>query len=262
MIDKKEFLKILEIGINEHMDNLSIEEKNYVREKGNKIIDLLIELENKKLLKPMTFADEVQDIQSKLKNVTLNFDHIRNLYLSCYNLVEKNKQGSPKTEIKLKDELGNEFIISMNQIIIIFAWTYCSLCEVMREWLMLIMDFTKFKGDYPQNIPTGIGSLIWSLRGNNVTNISFFDDIDPKVRNSFFHLQFEFKRDKIYCKHNPKVHMHNPWKKPADNNQSDYILLEDLFKLVMNGDRSSYALMHGCIYCIQKRKKIIEESLK
>ena len=116
----------------------------------------------------------------------------------------------------------------------------------MREHLMSIIDFTKFRG----NEPTGLGALIHSLRTEGVTNLSFFDDIDTKVRNSFSHLDFKIDNDRIYCEHKPNVYVNHSWRTEEDQNQSEYILYADLLKLVVNGDRSSFTVMLGCIYFI------------
>lgn len=247
MLNKTELLKTLEKGISLHMTKLSEKERYYVLKKGDAFIDLLIELENKNLLKRLD-NDEVVKIRSELDNLVFNFEHIKNLYLSYFSLVDRNKQTSAKTEIKLKDDLGNDYLLTMNQIVTIFAWTYCSLCEFMRSWITPVIDFTKLKGRYP----TGLGSLIRSLKDNGITNLSFFEDIDTEVRNSFFHLNFRFNKEKIYCKHKPEVYHNNSWRTQTDNNQSDYILLTDLIQLVLNGDRSSYTIMLGCEYFIGK----------
>lgn len=205
MIDKNEFITNLETGIRQCMNDLDEVEKDYTRDKGNKIIDMLIELENGNLLKTLNNT-EANNIRQELNNPIKNFEYIRNLYLSCHDLV-KNSQISSSNEIKLKDVLGNEYVINGNQIVNIFAWTYCSLCEVIREHLMLIIDLTQLSG----REPTGLGSLIQSLRNKGVTNLSFFDDIDIPVRNSFFHLKFKIDNNRIYCKHKPNVYVNNSW---------------------------------------------------
>jgi len=252
-LNKNEFLEKFNTEVKRNMSQLSQKEQRYIRDKGNKIIDLLLELENKNFLKDLS-RSEAQEIQNKkLKNVILNHDHIKRLNQTFIKLVENIKQGSPKTEVKLKDKCGNEYKITMNQIVTFLAWTYCSLCEVMLQFLSSIIDFNKMN----VRQPTGLGKLIYTLKYKQI-NVAFFEDIDTKVRNSFFHLDFRFSGKKVYCKHNPEIYKNKrlfPWRTQEDNNQSEYILLLDLLWLALYADRSTYATMHGVIYYLAKKSE-------
>ena len=110
MIDKNDFLTNLETGIKNFMNNLNKVEKDYAWDKGNKIIDMLIKLENNNLLKTLN-TTEANTIRQELKNPIKNFEYVRNLYLSCLNLVENNPKLA-SNEIKLKDPFGIEFFIN------------------------------------------------------------------------------------------------------------------------------------------------------
>jgi len=245
-MDKQEFLKFLEIGIEKHLGKLTNKEKNYTRDKGKKIIDLLIELETGNHLIGLD-SDAVGSIRKDIDSMMFNYDHIRNMHLGFMKMIENHKGSSPKTEIILNDKNGNEYKITMNQIVTFFAWNYCSLCEIMRSFFMSVIDFSNLRG----RNPTGLGSVIKTLKDNEI-GVSFFNDIDTQVRNSFFHLTFRFDKDRIYCKNEPEKHKTNPWRKPEDNSQSDYIVLTDLIKLILNADRSNYVLMAGVEYFIKK----------
>lgn len=243
MPNKQEFKRILAISINGHLTQLSTTEKEYVRTKGDNIIDLLIELKEKHMLENLT-ATKIAEIRQKADELVLNFDHIKKLYQILHKLIALNGAGN-QTEIKIKDTLENEYKLNMNQIVTIFAWTYCSLCELIKQYFTFILNNSIGN-------PTGIGMLKDKLQERQVTNLSFFEDIDNRVRNSFFHFDFKFEGTKIYCKNKSEIYHEYSWRTNEDNQQSEYILLSDLFKLIINADRSSYVMLNALEYLISK----------
>ena len=129
----------------------------------------------------------------------------------------------------MKDSSENQYPISVKQAVIILGWSYSSLCEVIRLLLSKIILFKKN--------PTGLGSLIYELKNIGIKNTQFFDDLDNKVRNAFFHINFEFQKDKIIC---------------TNKSKNSYIELKDLLWLQIHADRSAYVIMHLCEYVFKK----------
>jgi hypothetical protein len=145
-----------------------------IRQKGEQLIDLFAELDKRDLLRSPAKIDF-----KRIGNVLKNFDEVNILNATLLKLY-KGHDGT-QTDVLLKDNIGTRYSISTKQFVIQWGWAYCSLCEVMKTVLTEIIQFpTK---------PNGIGEVIMAL-GDKGFDPSFFDFVDPKVRNSFFHLDF------------------------------------------------------------------------
>ena len=142
MINEKEFLSVLDFGINKHFKGKTEKEKDYTRKKGEILVTWFKELEKSNYFKELN-ETEIKLINEKLDNTMNNFEQVRRLYLSLINMVMTSEHNKPKTEINFVDEFGNNLTIHVNQMIIIFGWFYSSLCEVMKHLLMSIIDFKK-----------------------------------------------------------------------------------------------------------------------
>ena len=224
-LDRNEFQQLLEQSIEMYPDRFTDKERDYVRDKGIKIFNLLEELDSKGLLVKLT-DDDIRKIRLVYSNVMKNIDEIRNLYLTVTRILKKGVGLKGETVIKLKDRFENEYSLSAKQMVIIIGITYSYLCEVLKTWLSKIILFKKS--------PTGLGDLKNKLRENDIKHLDFFDDLNHNVRNSFFHLDFriEGNGDIFY----------------SDNSGNRCIKLIDLFWLFIFADRSSYIAMFACEY--------------
>jgi len=149
-----------------------------IRQKGDQLIGLFVELDKRDLLK----SPEEIDFQS-IGNVLKNFDEVNILNATLLKLYKEYKgQERPRTHVPIKDSNGNQYSISVKQFVIQWGWAYCALCEVMKTMMTELIRFpTK---------PTGIGEVILALESFRGLDLSYFDFVEPRVRNSFFHLDF------------------------------------------------------------------------
>ncbi len=231
-IDKTKFIQFLKDYVNRSLSDISQKEKDFLLRKGEQLIDLINEIGSKGFLKVFT-KDEIEVIDKKSKPTIKNIEELGKITLSFLDMITNNTNAQG-AELSLKDSLNNEYRISAHQIAIIIGMTYSSSCEHNRFWLMQIIDFSKMKdkkGNKIENEPKGIGALQNILKTNKITKLEFFDHIDSNLRNSFFHLNFEFEGMKLYCK---------------NNTGRDYIELHELINSTFNVDRSGFVLMCAC----------------
>lgn len=179
IINKIKFKEQLEMVLEKRRRHQRITEPRarMIREKGEQLINLFVELDKRGLLKPPEKIDF-----KRIGNVLKNFDEVNILNMTLLKLYRGNK-GLDRThkDVPFKDNNGIQYSISIKQFVIQWGWAYCSLCEVMKTILTEIVQFpTK---------PSGIGEVIMALE-NKGLDLSYFDFVDPKVRNSFFHLDF------------------------------------------------------------------------
>ena len=180
MISKLKFKERLEPTIERQRRKQHLTESGamIIRQKGDQLIDLFFELDKRGLLKS---PDEI-DFQS-IGNVLKNFDEVNILNATLLKLYKEYKgQERPRTHVPIKDLSGNRYSISVKQFVIQWGWAYCALCEVMKTMMTELIRFpTK---------PTGIGEVILALERCGGLDLSYFDFVEPRVRNSFFHLDF------------------------------------------------------------------------
>jgi len=215
----------------EKYSNNNIRKKKYFHSKGQLFVKLVQTLNNKKLLKQYD-AKQYEKLNKNFQTALRNFDHVKELTQLFYKLLKESKR-KDKSTLLIKDDTVGEINITAQQIVTQVGWTYCTLCEILRQYLISIIDFKKIT---KQN-PTGIGAAIKTLEDNGFP-VDFFEDVDSKVRNSFFHFDFEFKEDKIFCDNYPSKYKDNKWRTEKDNSQKEYILLADLMVLVSHVDES------------------------
>ena len=145
---------------------------------AHRLIDLFVELEKRNLLKS---PDQIDF--KRIGNVLKNFDEVNTLNATLLKLFKGyNGQDGTRTDVPIKDDGGKHYSISVKQFVIQWGWAYCSLCELMKTILTEIIRF-------PQK-PTGIGEVIMALEDFRGLDLSYFDFVEPRVRNSFFHLDF------------------------------------------------------------------------
>ena len=149
-----------------------------IREKGEQLIHLFVELDKRNLLKSQNQVDF-----KRIGNVLKNFDEVNALNATLLKLYKADRgYDRTRTDVLIKDEGEIKYSISVKQFVIQWGWAYCSLCEVMKTVLTEIIQFpTK---------PTGIGEVIMALEDLRGLDLSYFDFVEPRVRNSFFHLDF------------------------------------------------------------------------
>jgi len=180
MISKLKFKQHLEPIIERQRRKQHLTESGamVIRQKGDQLIGLFVELDKRGLLKS---PDEI-DFQS-IGNVLKNFDEVNILNATLLKLYKEYKgQERPRTHIPIKDSNGTQYSISVKQLVIQWGWAYCALCEVMKTLMTELIRFpTK---------PTGIGEVILALERCGGLDLSYFDFVEPRVRNSFFHLDF------------------------------------------------------------------------
>ena len=224
-----------------------------VSKKKGQLVNLMFELYNCDALKELSKV-EIQKIEGKLKNTVFNLGHVNSLYQTMIRLVDSRRGQNPATEMSIVSESGTTYYISMNQVVIVMGWAYASACEFKKQWFSSVIDFSKFvdRKGRPCSEPAGIVTLIKILKSNRIKHLNYFDEVDSVLRNSFFHLDFRFSGDKIYCKHTPRIHFKNKWRTPKDNAQNKYIRLSDLMKSLIDADRSNLSLIHLLTYLSKK----------
>jgi hypothetical protein len=180
VITKNKFREHLEPLLEKRRRNQHLTEpgaKN-IRDKGEQLINLFVELDKRDLLRS---PDEIDF--KRIGNVLKNFDEVNRLNATLLKFYKENKgQDRTRTAVLFKDDGGRQYSISVKQLVIQWGWAYCSLCEVMKTMMTELVRFpTK---------PTGIGEVKLALERSGGLDLSFFDFVDPGVRNSFFHLDF------------------------------------------------------------------------
>lgn len=217
----------------------------YLLDKGDLLIRLINNANSLGFIKENS-KEEYEKIELNLKRTLENFKHVKKPVLMYFDLL-KNAQQEKEDTLVLIDNKAGKIEITAQQIATMIGWCYATLCEIMRQYFLEILDFDKINANGRSKVPTGIGAVISSLDSKGIP-VEFFKDIDSKVRNSFFHFDFEFRGDLIYCENKPEKYINNPWRTEADNLQSDYIRLADLHTLMLNADRSMLPLMCFLVY--------------
>lgn len=149
-----------------------------IRDKGEQLAALFAELDKRDLLR------SPDDIDFKrIGTVLRNFDEVNTLNATLLKLYRQH-EGKDRTRsaIPFKDDGGRQYSISVKQLVIQWGWAYCSLCEVMKTMMTELVRFP--------SKPTGIGEVILALESLGGLELSYFDFVEPRVRNSFFHLDF------------------------------------------------------------------------
>lgn len=156
-----------------------------IRENGDRLAGLFVELDKKGLLRP---ADGI-DFKS-IGNVLRNFDEVNQLNATLLRLYKQSREKDrSNAALPFADESGNRYSLSEKQLVILWGWAYCSLCEVMKT---LMTELVRF----PEK-PNGIGEVIMELERVGGLDLSYFDFVEPRVRNAFFHLDFGLERGAI-----------------------------------------------------------------
>ena len=192
------------------------------------LFDLIDELNKKGLIKKLN-KKEIKEIRERIETILRNFDEVKDLYGMLIELVGSSSSYAGGSGISLKDGSGKEYTISMKQILTVMGLTYGALCEVIKYFLSEVIQF--------EHKPSGLGSLVKKLERMHVSNLGFFDDLDWKVRNAFFHLDFHIKEGKIYC---------------TNRTEKKYLCIKDLFRYIHNADLSAYVVMNVCEYIFMK----------
>lgn len=149
-----------------------------IRRKGDQLIALFAGLDRCGMLRG---HDDI-DFKS-IGNVLRNFDEVNQLNGALLRLYKGSRgKGGARPAVPFRDEAGNAYVLTLEQLVIQWGWAYCSLCEVMKTVMTGLVRF-------PQK-PTGIGELINALERAGGLELSYFDFVDPGVRNAFFHLDF------------------------------------------------------------------------
>jgi hypothetical protein len=120
---------------------------------------------------------------TSIGNVLRNFDEVNQLNGTLLRLYKASREkGRTRPAVPFRDEAGNTYAVSQGQLVIQWGWAYCSLCEVMKTVMTGLVRF-------PAK-PIGIGEVIMALERAGGLEMSYFDFVDPGVRNAFFHLDF------------------------------------------------------------------------
>ncbi|MBN4049106.1 hypothetical protein JYT91_00645 [archaeon AH-315-M20] len=233
-IDEKEFLHFLRKGLIQFNYGFGQIQEDFIIKKAKQLVELINELDGMALLKNLT-QEEIDQVNETQTSSSINMGEIGKLADTFINMV-RNLGDTRGTGFKLKDENEKEYIVTAHQIASFLGIAYSSSCEFSRIWLSQLIDTSKFDRE-----PTGIGSLKWALQNNGALKLDFFDHIDSELRNSFFHLNFEFKNMKVYYKDN--------------SGQTKSIGLPDLFKMAINTDRGSLVLMYLCMFYVKKQEE-------
>jgi hypothetical protein len=180
VITKNKFREQLEPLLEKQRRNRHLTESGArtIRDKGDQLIRLFAELDKRDMLR----APDGIDFKS-IGNVLKNFDEVNRLNATLLKLYRENKgTDRARTAVPFKDDAGRQYSISVKQLVIQWGWAYCSLCEVMKTMMTELIRF-------PAK-PTGIGEVILALERAGGLDLSYFDFVEPRVRNSFFHLDF------------------------------------------------------------------------
>ena len=157
-----------------------------IRQKGDQLIALFTALDKRGLLHPPAEVDF-----KSIGNVLRNFDEVSTLNAAFLKLFrESRSKDRSRASIPFKDQSGNACSLSLEQLVIQWGWAYCSLCEVMKTLMAALVLFP--------HRPAGIGETIMALERLGGLDLSYFDFVDPGVRNSFFHLDFRLDGGDIW----------------------------------------------------------------
>ena len=180
IISKMKFKEQLEMVLEKQRRKHHLTESGarIIREKGEQLINLFVELDKRGLLRS---PDQIDF--KRIGNVLKNFDEVNRLSATLLKLFKEYKgQDRTRAGVPIKDENGKRYSISVKQLVIQWGWAYCALCEVMKTMMTELIRFS--------TKPTGIGEVILELERFRGLDLSYFDFVDPRVRNSFFHLDF------------------------------------------------------------------------
>jgi hypothetical protein len=187
MISKARFHEQLEIILEKERRSRHMTESRarLIREKGEQLQNLFIGLDRRDLLRPPGQVDF-----KRIGNVLRNFVQVNNLNATLMRLYKGHRgQGGMRAGLPFRDDVGKRHSITMEQLVIQWGWAYCALCEVVKTILTEIVVFEKR--------PTGIGEVILALEAYKGLDLSYFDFVEPRVRNSFFHLDFCLEGENI-----------------------------------------------------------------
>ena len=149
-----------------------------IRRKGDQLIALFAGLDRRGML----WGHDDIDFKS-IGNVLRNFDEVNQLNGALLRLYKGSRgKGGARPAVPFRDDAGNAYALTLEQLVIQWGWAYCSLCEVMKTVMTGLVRF-------PAR-PAGIGEVIMALERAGGLELSYFDFVDPGVRNAFFHLDF------------------------------------------------------------------------
>lgn len=255
MIDKNDFLGFADAMIqkNNQMSQSTPSMRDYTKTKLIQLIDLFIELEKKGLIKRLS-TDEKSKIQKEVNDSLQNIADLNKLRAD-YGSILENRPPSGSDRMTFKDDYGNKLEITMTQYVIHCGITYSALCELMKFILVRIIDFDKIS----KKEMDGIGTIKQTLK-NSGFPMDFFEYMDNRLRNSFFHMDFVLKNEdngRIYCDFTPEIYSSEPWssfpwRKTVDNSQDKYIKIADLLQQDIYTDLSAFALIGFSIYIMKK----------
>ena len=180
LVTRNRFRETLEPMLEKRRRSRLLTEKgaSLIRRKGGQLVDLFAELDKRGLLRPL---DEM-DFRS-IGTVLRNFDEVNTLNDTLLKLYKRSRERDRgRTDVPFRDAADNQYSVSLEQLVIQWGWSYCSLCEVMKTVMCGTVRF-------PER-PSGIGEVIMALERLGGLDLSYFDFVDPGVRNAFFHLDF------------------------------------------------------------------------
>jgi hypothetical protein len=180
MITRLRFTEQLEPMLETKRRNQRLTEggAHLIRRKGDQLIRLFAELDRREMLRPPDGIDF-----KRIGNVLKNFDEVNLLNATLLRLYKESREKDrTRTAVPFRDDGGKQYSISLKQLVIQWGWAYCSLCEVIKTMMTELVRFP--------TRPTGIGEVIQELERCGGLDLSFFDFVEPGVRNSFFHLDF------------------------------------------------------------------------
>lgn len=260
-LDLAEYNKLFQRKLNKKRE-ISQTEKSYIASKNRDLIDLMLELKSRGFIKRFDY-EQAKRMNSDMENTINNIYHIGELYKTLISLV-KNKTFKKDNITILKDEYGNSYNFITDQLVINLGITYSSSCEFINYFFNLFLDFSSMKTKKGKDVkkPNGLGELIKLLSEQNIKKMNFLNDIDTQLRNSFFHMNFEFKNSKIYCKHDNDIQSKNLGRDLIHNNQDKYITIDDLFWSLIHADRSGFPIIVFSAYIFLSNGVFGEKFLK
>jgi len=254
-LDKKEFQDFSKKSLTDvkKLSETSEKLKEYYIDKCDLVFDMFNELNKRTYLKKLNKA-KIKEINKNIDKIMKTLDSFNDIFVLVNDEIEARKR---MKECKIRPE----------SYVLIQGLAFSSLCEINRELFQEVIDCSliKTKEGKIKNI-NGLGDLIYSLKDNlKIQNIGYFDDIDVKLRNSFFHFNFKIERKDdstvkiiIYCQNKPEIHiafdkgLETPIRSEDDNDQLDYILFTDLLFSRSNLDTSTLALLSMIQYMFKK----------
>ncbi len=211
-----------------NLQKLNDTDREYFINKVEALHELFSGLESQGVIRTSNIAN----VYAKTEIIMKNLEHLRELYLFSMVLAGDTRHSGKGVE--LSDEFGNKFTWSANSMIIQAGMFYLALCETIRDNLVGLIDFVALetaRSVRNPRTPSGVGGAIGTLTDSGL-DVSFFDDIDNQIRNSFAHFDFEIKLEgkqiKIYCE---------------NKSGKDHITFAELIKMLRWIDRSTVALL-------------------